>query len=142
MCFDETAEFVRGCAQVYWKPRNFSNDLKNHKRVVKVEFDQSMYGPDANEWPGSPVGFSWDVEVLLLGMSEEETYTFEVLYETGWSIYAERSSQGDHGLETQSIIIDSEELSICECTEQLIEQNTKGQNTKGHTLLRKAGSRN
>ena len=116
----DTVEFIRTCAQVYWKIRNLSNDLKSCLGVKKVEFVQSMYGPDKYEWPGSPVGFSWDVEVLFEKSIDEETYTLEVIYEAEWQIRAVRAQQGTQGgLETVETIIHCVENESSECTVQL-----------------------
>ena len=112
---NDTVEFVGACSQLYWKFRNYVNDLKRHKKVKHADFSQSVFGPDPEQWPGSPVGFGWDIEVIYISNPNEETYTFDVTFESGWSISAVQSRMDDHGLDTVEEIIEHNNLDTPKC---------------------------
>jgi hypothetical protein len=77
----ESVELVRSCAQVYWLLRNYAIDSRNNNNVVSAEFDLSMYGPDKEEWPGSPVGFGWEIDFIFKN-GAEEYIALEVTFES------------------------------------------------------------
>lgn len=83
-----------------------------------MDFDQSSFGPDREEWPGSPVGYSWDIQVIFKD-SHEEIYTLDVTFESDWAISAERSKQGDYGPEPVEEIFEYTRLETSECTRVL-----------------------
>ena len=119
MKINETVEFIRICAQVSNILRNYANDISRNNSEFKVEFLQSMYGPDQKGYPKMPVGFSWEIEVLNTTGYIENTYALDVTYEESWSISGERLKPGEFGQEKDHDILYLSELNITECTEKM-----------------------
>lgn len=105
---------IRTCSQTYWNFRNYTIDSKNDENVKNADFSQSMFGPDKKEWPGSPVGFSWDIEFLFHNGSVEYI-TLDALYESEWTVSAERSKPGKYGPETVEVIFEYSTKNEDEC---------------------------
>lgn len=119
----DTVELIRICAQTYWLLRNYAIDSRNGNNIKSADFDQSIYGPDKKEWPGSPVGFSWDVEFIFKN-NNEEYFTLDALYESEWIVSAERSKPGTNGPETVEAIFENCTNSTSECI-SLIKDGTQ-----------------
>ena len=115
----ESVELIRSCAQVYWLSRNYTNDSRHDANVVSAEFDLAMYGPDKEEWPGSPVGFGWEINFIFKD-GDEEYITLEATFESQWIVSAERAKPGKYGPETVDAIFENTTSDTEECVSMLL----------------------
>lgn len=74
----------------------FEKELKNHFPNLSFRFDLSMYSANRKEWPGSPIGITWEINIDELN----EVFFFEITQQDKWCISSELSKVGPETIET------------------------------------------
>lgn len=85
---------------------SFHKELKVISQDLDLRFDLSMHSTDRKEWPKSPIGITWEINLDKKG----EIFFFELTHESNWSVSAEFARSGPETIE-EYFDLEFEELS-------------------------------
>ncbi|GAB5526979.1 MAG: hypothetical protein Roseis2KO_48510 [Roseivirga sp.] len=89
-------ELFNSIGKVHNQLYSFEKELKNHFPDLSFRFDLSMYSVDRKEWPESPIGITWEINIDQL----DEVFFFEITHEAKWYISSELSKVRLETIET------------------------------------------
>lgn len=75
-------ELLNSIGKTHNQLYSFEKELKGLFPNVSFRFDLSMYSVNRNEWPESPIGITWEINMDDLN----EIFFFELTQETKWHI--------------------------------------------------------
>jgi len=120
---DNYIKFLSKICETHNKLYFVSNELKAKFPDRKIQFDLDMFSMDRTEYPESPVGITW--EVNMVHGDKEAILFFELMNERNWTISAKRAIPGP---ETLQVFFDDQFLSLddaLDCLPKYVEQFKK-----------------
>lgn len=89
-------ELLNSICKAHKQLYSFEKELKEFFPNVSFRLDLSMHSVNRNDWPESPIGIIWEINMDDLN----EIFFFELTQETKWHISSELAKPGLETIET------------------------------------------